>query len=199
MIDANSKTNSFLEAIEKYAEEQKSMMIQEIEDFREEQLRKADEEGTAAAFAFIQKEKAEFKTTLAREYSLKETGIKRQLFAKRNEMVESIFADAEKKLVEFTKTDKYAEFIISSAKDLAECVGDSADVVVSMKKSDSRFEKKISELFSGSCIFAYDNSVKIGGISCYCESLSIVADNTLDSRFENCKKNFVVNSRFMID
>ena len=41
MIDANSKTNSFLEAIEKYAEEQKQAMRAEVEAFREEQLSRA--------------------------------------------------------------------------------------------------------------------------------------------------------------
>ena len=107
MIDANSKTNSFLQAIEKYAEEQKNAMKAEVEAFREEQLARANEEGTAAAFAFIQTEKARFAASLAKEKSQKEADIKRELFGKRNKMVSSLFVQAEKKLLEFVKSKKY--------------------------------------------------------------------------------------------
>ena len=111
MIDANSKTNSFLQAIEKYAEEQKNAMRAEVEAFREEQLARANEEGTAAAFAFIQKEKASFTAALAKEKSQKETAIKRELFGKRNKMVDSLFAEAEKKICDFVKSNKYKGYI----------------------------------------------------------------------------------------
>ena len=100
MIDANSKTNSFLEAIEQYAEQQRSEMRAEVETFREEQLRAANEEGTAAAFAYIQEQKHEFKASLAKEKALKETKKKRELFEKRSKMAQEIFDEAQKKLEE---------------------------------------------------------------------------------------------------
>ena len=44
MIDANSKTNSFLQAIEKYAEEQRSKLRSEAEEFKERELNAAEEQ-----------------------------------------------------------------------------------------------------------------------------------------------------------
>lgn len=198
MIDANSKTNSFLKAIEKYAEEQKSMMRKEIEAFREEQLSRANEEGTAAAFAFIQKEKAEFKTSLAKENSLRETKIKHDLFEKRKKMAETVFDEAAKKLRKFAKSNKYADYIKNSAKLISDFVGEKKSVVY-ISPEDASFEKQIKQIFSGNCEIVHDSDIKFGGLRCYCEELSVVADETLDSKFEDRKRWFVNNSGFMIE
>ncbi len=197
MIDANSKTNSFLEAIEKYAEEQKQAMRAEVEAFREEQLSRANEEGTAAAFAYIQKKKAEYRTSLAKENSLKETAVKRELFEKRNQMVESVFEEAAEKLAEFSKSKKYEAYINNSAKTISEYLGGKKAVVYIAEK-DQRFIPQIKKYFKD-CETLVDNSIKLGGIRCYCGELSIVVDETLDSKFESQKRVFVENSGFTVE
>ncbi|MEE3450133.1 MAG: hypothetical protein VZR27_05455 [Acutalibacteraceae bacterium] len=197
MIDANSKTNSFLKAIEKYAEEQKNAMKAETEAFREEQLRHANEEGTQAAHAFIQKEKAEIKAFLAKENSLKETAIKRELFEKRSKMVKSIFKEAEKKLREFTKTKKYEAYLNNSAKSIAEYAAGKY-VTVYYCANDEKFLPIIKKYFA-KAEFVADSSIKIGGLRGFCEELSIVADETLDSKFETQKQEFVATSGFTIE
>lgn len=198
MIDANSKTNSFLKAIEKYAEEQKSMMRAEIEAFREDQLNRANDEGTAAAFAFIQREKAKFKASLAKEVSIRETKMKHELFAKRNKMAESIFDEAAEKLKKFAGSNKYADYIKNSAKLISDFAA-GKKVVVYISPKDSKFKKQLTQTFSGNCEIIYDNAIKIGGIRCYCEEMSIVADETLDRKFEDRKRWFINNSKFMIE
>ena len=197
MIDANSKTNSFLKAIEKYAEEQKNAMKAETEAFREEQLRHANEEGTQAAYAFIQKEKAEIKASLAKENSLKETAMKRELFEKRSKMVTNIFKEAEKKLREFTKTKKYETYMNNSAKSVADYVAD-RPVTVYYCANDEKLLPMIKKYFANA-EFAADPSIKIGGLKGFCEELSIVADETLDSKFEAQKQEFVSSSGFTIE
>ena len=197
MIDANSKTNSFLKAIEKYAEEQKNAMKAETEAFREEQLRHANEEGTQAAYAFIQKEKAEIKASLAKENSLKETAMKRELFEKRSKMVKNIFKEAEKKLREFTKTKKYETYMNNSAKSVADYVAD-RPVTVYYCANDEKFLPMIKKYFANA-EFAADPSIKIGGLKGFCEELSIIADETLDSKFEAQKKEFISSSGFTIE
>ena len=197
MIDANSKTNSFLEAIEKYAEEQKIAMRAEIEAFREEQLKHANEEGTAAAFSFIQKKKAEFKTALAKENSLKETAVKRALFEKRNKMAESVFEEAAEKLREFSKSKKYEAYINNSAKSISEYLGGKRSVVY-ISENDEKFIPQLKKYF-GSSEIAVDSSIKLGGIRCFCEEMSIIADETLDSKFEDRKRIFIETSGFTVE
>ena len=197
MIDASSKTNSFLQAIEKYAEEQKKAMTDEIEAFREEQLRHANEEGTAAAHAFIQKEKAEYTASLAKENSLKETAVKRELFAKRNRMAAEIFEEAEKKLRAFSKSKKYDAYMSNAAKVICEYL-EGRKAIVYIAEKDQKFIPQIKKYFND-CETLVDNSIKLGGIRCYCEELSIVADETLDTKFEAQKQVFVENSGFTVE
>lgn len=198
MIDANSKTNSFLDTIEKYAEERKSRIKQEVEAFREEQLRRANDEGTEAAYSFIQKEKTEYNSFLAKELSLKETAVKHELFKKRQRMVDSIFDEARERIVSYTESNKYSQYMNTAANKLREFVnGRRAVIYISPK--DSGYEEDIRKLFSGNCEVLCDNSIELGGIRCCCEELSIIADETLDSKFADRKNWFVNNSKFIIE
>lgn len=198
MIDANSKTNSFLETIKKYAEEQKNMMKEEIEAFREEQLRRANEEGTVAAYSFIQKEKSEYNSLLSKERSLKETAVKHKLFEKRKEMVDYIFDEARKKIVSYTESGKYSKYMNTTAVKLKKFIKDKKAVIYISPK-DNEYENMILDVFSANCEIVCDNTIELGGIRCYCEELSIVADETLDSKFSDCQRWFVNNSKFVIE
>ncbi len=197
MIDANSKANRFLEAIEKYAAEQRLEMKAEVEAFREEQLQAANEEGTAAAFAFIQEQKQEFKASLAKETALKETKIKRELFEKRQKMAQQIFDEAEQKLRDFTTTPKYKEYISTSAKMMLNRL-EGESVIVLICSKDKKYENVIKKIFPD-CTVKVDNSIKIGGIRCECPNLSIIIDDTLDAKFEDRKRVFVETSGLIID
>lgn len=198
MIDANSKTNSFLDTIEKYAEERKRRIKQEVEAFREEQLRRANDEGTEAAYSFIQREKNEYNSLLAKELSLKETAVKHELFKKRQRMVDSIFDEARKRIVSYTESNRYSQYMNTAANNLREFVN-GRRVVIYISPKDSGYEEDIRKIFSGNCEILYDNSIELGGIRCCCEELSIIADETLDSKFADRKNWFVDNSKFIIE
>ena len=197
MIDANSKTNSFLQAIEKYAEEQKNAMKAEVEAFREEQLARANEEGTAAAFAFIQTEKARFASSLAKEKSQKEADLKRELYGKRNKMAESLFNQAEKKLLAFVKSKDYKKYIEESAKCIGGYVGEEqTEVFVSSR--DKGYISGIKAVIRN-CDVKTDDTILLGGIKAYCPALSVLLDETLDTKLEIQKKRFVAESGFTVE
>lgn len=197
MIDANSRTNRFLEAIEKYAEQQRNEMRAEVEAFREEQLAAANEEGTAAAFAFIQEQKSDFKAALAKEAALKETQKKRELFEKRNQMAESVFEAAAKKLTDFTKTSKYKEYITTSARLISEKL-DGKKASVHISERDQKYSSMIKSIIPG-CEIVSDSEIKLGGISCYCDDMSIIIDDTLDTKLEDRKRLFVATSGLTVE
>ena len=197
MIDANSKTNSFLEAIEQYAEQQRSEMRAEVEAFREEQLNAANEEGTAAAFAFIQEQKQNFKASLAKEKALKETQKKRELFEKRSKMAQEVFDEAQKKLEEFTKSRKYKEYIATSARLMSDRLN-GRRATVHIRRQDQTYISMIRQILPD-CEISFDEEIKLGGISCVCEELSIIIDDTLDAKFEDRKRIFVETSGLTVE
>ena len=134
---------------------------------------------------------------MAKENSLKETAVKRELFEKRNKMVESVFEEAAEKLTEFSKSKKYEAYINNSAKTISEYLGGKKAVVYIAEK-DRKFVNQLNKYFKD-CEIKFDDSIKLGGISCYCEELSVIADETLDSKFENQKRVFVESSGFTIE
>lgn len=197
MIDANSKSNSFIKAIEKYANEQQNAMKQEIEDFRKEQLHRANEEGTAAAYAFIQKEKAEFKLLLAKDYSAKESALKKEVFIKRQKMVASIFEEAEKRIISYSESEKYTEYMLNAATEIRNLAGDK-NVICYIAEKDRGLKNDILNILGKNAEISYDNTIEIGGIKCYCEEMSIVADETLDNALAEQRKQFVNKSKFIL-
>ena len=70
--------------------------------------------------------------------------------------------------------------------------------VVSIADKDKRFIPQIEKYISN-CEIKTDDTIKIGGIKCYCEEMSIIADDTLDSKFEIQKRKFVDNSGFTVE
>ena len=65
MPETVSKTDNFLKAIEKYAEQQRSKIQSEAEDFKQKELSKAEDEGLKEAYILIQKKMNDIKAEIA--------------------------------------------------------------------------------------------------------------------------------------
>ena len=124
MENSKNKTDNFLKAIKKYADEQRSAMQTEVAQLKEEKLKEATEKGRHDSEKYI-KDKLE-------ESRNRQTGIlakkiqegQKKLFLERAEMTESVFKKAEEKLVEYTKTSDYSNSLVKSAKEVAKLFAD---------------------------------------------------------------------------
>ena len=193
MENSKNKTDNFLKAIKKYADEQRSAMQTEVAQLKEEKLKEATEKGRHDSEKYI-KDKLE-------ESRNRQTGIlakkiqegQKKLFLERAEMTESVFKKAEEKLVEYTKTSDYSNSLVKSAKEVAKLFADN-DCVVYVNERDMKNSDKIKAVFAGSTEVVADKSIKIGGIKGYCKAMNIVADETLDSKLYAQKEWFIENS-----
>lgn len=181
MPDTVSKTDNFLKAIEKYAEEQRQKMQSEAEEFKERELNTAEEEGLKEAYDLIQKKMADINNKISSELSKAESASRNRIFAKRREIEDEIFAKAEKKLIEFTATDKYKALLEKSAKNISSALT-SDDVILYVRESDLKYEKKITAPFGGKCKLMKSDDIKIGGITGLSRSMGLIADETLDTK-----------------
>ena len=182
MENSKNKTDNFLKAIKKYADEQRSAMQTEVAQLKEEKLKEATEKGRHDSEKYI-KDKL--------EESRKEG--QKKLFLERAEMTESVFKKAEEKLVEYTKTSDYSNSLVKSAKEVAKLFADN-DCVVYVNERDMKNSDKIKAVFAGSTEVVADKSIKIGGIKGFCKAMNIVADETLDSKLYAQKEWFIENS-----
>ena len=196
-MSPDKKTGNFLNAIQKFADEQKHQIRSEVERFKAEELKKAEDEGIRDAHALIQKEMASMRAGIAGELAKKEDEGKRQLYHRREEMVSEVFLKAKEKLLEYTKTDEYKAALKKDAKQAADFFTDD-EITVYLKDDDMGMQSELSDIFKNNCSFKAASDITIGGLKAQCSSRGIVLDFTLDTKLENRRVWFLQNSKLKI-
>lgn len=191
-MNQSQKTSSFLRAINKYAKEQSEAIRLEAEEFRKQEIEKATKEGLEDAHALILKEISSKKAVIISDIAKREQESRKNLFLKRNEIVESVFADAKEKLTAFTLSDAYAGYIKKSAEKIAEVFINKACVVY-IRECDMSYAELIKEHIKN-CEIQTDNKISLGGIKGYCEELSLLCDDTLDTKLSGERARFAETS-----
>ena len=196
-MDKKQKTDNFINAIKRYADEKHTEMRNEVEQIKAEKLKEAEKKAKYDCEKLI-KDKLEAKKNIETSKIAKQIQDgQKELFLKRSKMTDSVFEKASEKLIEFTKTQNYSEMLINSAKEIADFFGcESCVLYVNERDMDSA--DKIKELFKGNAQVVSDKTVKIGGIKGFCDAMNIIADNTLDSKLYAQKEWFIENSGLSI-
>ena len=181
MPDTVSKTDNFLQAIEKYAEEQRGKLLTEAEAFKEREINTAEEEGLKEAYELVQREMAEINSAISGEISKAEADSRRRIFERRREIEDDVFERAKQKLIAFTESDRYGAMLIKCAIDISRALN-SDDVVLYVRECDLRYKKKLRDFFGKDCEILPSDDIIIGGITGLSRKLGLIADETLDTR-----------------
>lgn len=197
MENTTEKTSNFLKAIEKYADEQKHKIESEVEAFKREELKKAEDEGLKDAYALIQKEIAACKTKILSDLAKREAQNKKVLFERREEIKTQVFEKAAEKLHSFTKTADYDNLLKNSAKAMAEAFGDNPCTLY-VKEDDKEKATALTPVFNGKTTIVVDSKILIGGLHSNCEALGIVMDDTLDTKLKDQNQWFLENSKLAV-
>lgn len=193
MPDTVSKTDNFLKAIEKYAEEQRSRMRTEAEDFKKREMNTAEEEGLKEAYDLIQKEMADIHNKISAEQSAAESEGKKQIFRRRKEIEEDVFAAAEKKLLEFTDTKDYLSFLVKGVISIGSVLTED-DTVICLREKDLPYQQELKNALSRDCSFETTDAIRIGGVTGRSRRLGRIVDETLDTRLEEQREWFYAHS-----
>lgn len=188
-----AKTDNFLKAIRKYAEQQSSSMRTEVEQIKEEKLKKAEENGKKDSERYIVDQLEHKRNAEASKLAKLIQESQKNIFLERAEMTEKVFEMAEEKLLKYTQTAEYKNMLFDCAAEISKAFEDN-DCVIYLNERDIDCSDKIIGLFGGKAEIQTDRSVKIGGIKGFCEALGIIADETLDTRLAAQKEWFIENS-----
>ena len=192
-----NKTDNFLKAIKKYAEASKTAMQGEVKQLKTERLKEAEQQAEFDSGRLIQEklqEKLNEQTAMLAE---KTQEGQKKLFIERSAMVEEVFKMAAERLTEYTRSDEYAAKLRDSAKAVAELFNGS-DCVVYINERDMVNSGEIKSFFGENTEIRADKTIKIGGVRGYCESMGIIADETLDSKLEAQREWFVENATLSV-
>ena len=195
-MNQDKKTSSFLKAINKYAQEQSNAILLEVEEFKKQEIEKATQEGINDAYKLIQKEVAQRKANITSEFARLEQDSRKNLFIKRNEIVESVFVDAKAKLVDYTSTEKYNDNIRKSAEEIA-TVFDNKACVVYVKDADLDKTDIIKNVIPNAEI-QVSKDIEIGGIKAFCQELSVLVDETFDTKLSDERAKFIERCKLRV-
>jgi len=181
--DVNDKANLLIDRIN-----------EEIEYLRNKSLKKYKAHLDQEINAYRENELDELKLATASSISLSKLENKRNLLKLREEYVESIFNELDSKVINFVSSDKYNDYL---SKCLDKYDVDYSKGVFLVKEDDV---KLITNILKEKEINSEVKAVylRLGGFKFESKELSILIDESLDSRIENQKEWFQENSGFII-
>ena len=78
-----TKESKFLDAINKYAEQQKALITQEIEEYKNAKIEQATEQGLQDAYDLIRRDIAAHKSAIVTDSAKRELNLKKELYSER--------------------------------------------------------------------------------------------------------------------
>ena len=177
------KTSNFLKAINKYAAEQRKEIKTRADEFRKYELQKAEVEVLRDAYYLIQNEMAQMKKSISSEVSRLEVEKRKELFAKRNAIMDEVLGKAREKLVAFTKTQEYVELLKRSAASISEVLKKSGTTLY-ISKNDEHLVEAIREAYGKICKVEVSKDkngymhLEVNAYNSYGVSVHIVYDGT---------------------
>ncbi len=184
--------------IMEHATSEKEKYLQEAADYKRRELEKAENEVLNESYEKIQDAVAEIRTRTAHMIAKKDYEAKRELFIKRMEMSDKVFAKVKEKLISYTKTPAYEERIAKSVKQLVEKYP-LEGCELRFAPHDNVLAEKAAKAFGHGCTVAEDRDIVIGGFVLVHRGQGIYLDETLDSALEEQKTWFYQNSGLSID
>lgn len=193
MQSNDKKAARFISVINAEAEQQCKKIIKETDRFIDSELKKTRAAARAKAKVTAKAELSKLdEQSNSDSYKLR-TQQMTQIISKRNEITNGIFEKAEKRIVDFTKSDSYLPFLKESVKRIIDAIGE--DTVIYIRPSDAVFSSELGALCAGVEI---DDSIILGGCKGVSKSSSMRADDTIDARLNEQKTKFYTDSGLSI-
>jgi V/A-type H+-transporting ATPase subunit E len=197
MSQPENKLDKFSSAVIKDAEDQRSKILNEIEEYRKSQMEKAEEEILHEAYIMIQNEIASIKNKHSRKISLSELEGRRKLLMLREELSGKVFDEAASHVLDFSKGPDYIKYMCDAVKKCCNEIPE-GNVIIQVKKDDLQFADMLVVASGREAKVEINLNIKLGGVLVNNISKGIVIDETLDLKISSQKDWFAAESGLSI-
>lgn len=111
---------------------------------------------------------------------------KKEILMERERLTQQVFENVRQKLIAFTNTPEYVDYLVKTAK--SEHIRNGG--VICLRPEDMKYSSEIEKALTVFCSFKEDATIKIGGLSILYEKNGVIDDKTLDWELEEAKTNF---------
>lgn len=183
--------------IEREAQLEEKAILEEVKALEKEAYESMRIEAKKDADLRLKQELEEMESNAAIEISESHIERTKKLIEKRDEYVSTIFKSAKDKLIDFTNSKDYQDFMINKAKKIVDMF-DMAECIVYVSSKDIAFKDQLMKLYSNILDVKEDKNIIIGGLIGENVKSLLTIDETLDFALKNQKEWFTKNSGLTI-
>lgn len=181
-MDDKAKLEKLKDAVLEQAKEKSDDIAKQDDIKKEEVLEKAEDNILEEAYKMIQHEVSEIRGEIGRELSVRSMESRKEVLLEREHYIDTVFSEVKKKLLAFTKTEAYIQYMNKSIDTAKETLGEITRIYVA--RPDVEAVKKLA----GNVEVRQDLRILIGGI--IAESDGLIADYTFDKKLKTEREKF---------
>ena len=155
---------------------------EELQDYRSQELTRAEDTILKESYALIQKEVADISAQTTKTVSRMRVEMKRKLYERRDGYVTQIFAEARARLQAFAASPEYRVFLLEKTRRLGEIGADGTTLCV--RREDLALEAELRLAYGHRCEVKASPAVRLGGVVAENQASASIADESLDSILE---------------
>lgn len=196
VLNQNDKIERFAEVINKNAQAQCKEIEKRAKKFKQEQLSALESQAKHELNSRLSFELDRISSEYNGEISRMQNESKQKIAAKRDEISGKVFKSAKQRLISFSETEAYADFLKNSVKNLTDNID--GEIIIFAKEKDFAIVKPIADNFKQIIDIRVDSNIEIGGLCASSKDEAVFANDTLDNRLIMQKEWFMANSGLSI-
>lgn len=180
------KLKRFIDAVNDDVDKDAGRILGDAERKKSEQLEEVREETKILTEAKISDSEKKIRSKYMKLAAKAELDGKKAVLMERERLTQQVFENVRQKLIDFTNTPDYVDYLVKTAK--SEHIRSGG--VICLRPEDMKYSPEIEKALTVFCSFKEDASIKIGGLSVLYEKNGVIDDKTLDGELEDAKTNF---------
>jgi Archaeal/vacuolar-type H+-ATPase subunit E len=182
--------------IQRTARSEKKVILDEVKTLEEQAYLSMKQEAKKDADLRLKQELEDMQSKASIEISESHIERTKKLIEKRESYVSEVFQSSEDKLIEFTSSKKYREFMLKKANKIINMIED--ECILYVLEKDLSLKDELLSLSNKIIDIKVSQDFKIGGMIGMNPDSSLIIDETLDFALENQREWFTQNSGLMI-
>ena len=177
------------------ASKEEAKILEEVKSLEQLANEQMEEEAKKDAALQMNQELSEISSIAAAEISQSHSERIKKLIEKRDGYVANVFSEAKAKLVEFTTSKEYVDFMLAKKLKKLEAYHLTQSTMY-VKKQD--LDDQLAKAYGSEIEIVASDSLEIGGLIVENSESKLVIDESLDTALENQKDWFAKNSGLII-
>ena len=189
MADLDLRLNKFTAAVMKDAGDRRAQMLAQVEQYKKDRLRHAEEDILIEAYHEIQDEITQIRAAASQRISQAILEQKKELLAKRAQIADQVFQEVTQKLAAFTACDAYGDKLRQLCEKAKQTLG-AAGIAIEKREADQAYQPILREVFPDAQIRLAPD-IRYGGLIFMSDAENLVLNETFDYALAAQREAFV--------